>query len=1239
MYKKVILVSILLFNILHLKISAAPALDGYIKLKQSSGMTFRARRFGDEFNNWVEMEDGCEIYKNKITGDWEYYSPYIRKGAVYQEGIAYEKEKYSYADKKRSFGDKHLLVICIDFSDTPAIYDKSKIEPVFFGATSSVAHYYQKVSFSAVSIIPAIENNETMNDGVIGWLRLNRDHPNTGENWTKENAQIAKDAIIAADPFIDYSLYDFNGDNIISPDELSIMIIVAGYEESCNEGNSPSIWAHKAGLFSIGYVEADGKTIKEFAEAGERHNGHLATFGIMAHELGHLIFSLPDLYDTDPDNGYSYGVGYFDLMGLGCWASKKGEYAGSTPTQPSAWSKQYLSWGKEEIINSSKDVSAMRSDDSTSIYFRINTSDPNQYFLIENRECSGYDIGFQRKSDHGGLVIYHVDKLKTSRWPWHNDINADENNKGVDVEEANQGKLGYSMLDTEESAIDTNMFFFSSNNASFTDDTNPGSRLKNDTNSNKSILDVSNYGDVVTAKIDLVIDTLPPQGNIEINSGNDTTYSILVNLVLSSFDDSGVDKMKFSNDGIIWSGDEDYSTVKMWELSRIDGIKTVYVKFKDFSDNWSDEYSDTIFLDRAFIQNAMMENIYGYFSVFNVNNLPYSWYNVSSKTSGQNVTPTEIGFYMLSHIIAYEMDKDWRPSLSNVVEKIKKTIEQLETWRSGSQVFQPNGPNAYQGMAFYKNYFVESIAPYASYPLIASSVDNAWLAASLITIKEFAKSKNEIDLESEADNLLGNMDFMIWYNNSTKRFYKGGTGTPAAGGEYDNFSDEGRIINFIARYMDIEYSRSLFPNSEFLESLKALNKNPGENCGIVINKINSTGSYFSYLAPALFIKETESYYGSTNTNSVTELQIEYPRIKGYPVWGISDCYGSDNSEFCLRGIQPCSSNYSIEDGSITPYAGALGLITGYSGYAETNLDSLRRTYPSVYDTVYGFKDSVNFSSWPNSFSVSNRISTLSQSLIFMAVGNYLNSTVWKYFNQNGSVKETFEEMYKTFNISAKAGAGGVIIPSGNITMERGSSRIFTVIPSEDNLIKNVTVDNAPQGIITNYKFSDIEENHSIEVIFNNVPFVNLTKEFSANELFKVDFTAEASDYDGSIIEYEWDFDRNGVNEMTTSNNKASYTYRGPGVYSAKVTVTDNDGAKTDSVILVNVKKPVFQPVGNIDTVSAGSADRVDGHDLYMFAGSFGANPNDYNWNLICDFDENLIIDGDDLVLLSQNFGK
>jgi hypothetical protein len=96
-----------------------------------------------------------------------------------------------------------------------------------------------------------------------------------------------------------------------------------------------------------------------------------------------------------------------------------------------------------------------------------------------------------------------------------------------------------------------------------------------------------------------VADTTPPTGTISINNGAQYTNSTAVTLNLSANDDySGVNKMRFSNDGTNWTTEEQYNTIKSWTLSTgSDGTRRVYVQYRDGANNWSNSISDTIILD------------------------------------------------------------------------------------------------------------------------------------------------------------------------------------------------------------------------------------------------------------------------------------------------------------------------------------------------------------------------------------------------------------------------------------------------------------------------------------------------------------------------------------------------------------------------------------------------------------------------------------------------------------------
>ena len=117
-----------------------------------------------------------------------------------------------------------------------------------------------------------------------------------------------------------------------------------------------------------------------------------ATIGVIAHELGHAYFGLPDLYDTSNTGA---GIGAFGLMGTGTWGYKStSEKAGETPVHFSAWSKENLNICTPQTVSSGTDNYTLATNATTCGIYKIPTSTTGEYFLIENRGPAGYDRGF-----------------------------------------------------------------------------------------------------------------------------------------------------------------------------------------------------------------------------------------------------------------------------------------------------------------------------------------------------------------------------------------------------------------------------------------------------------------------------------------------------------------------------------------------------------------------------------------------------------------------------------------------------------------------------------------------------------------------------------------------------------------------------------------------------------------------------------------------------------------------------
>ncbi len=73
--------------------------------------------------------------------------------------------------------------------------------------------------------------------------------------------------------------------------------------------------------------------------------------------------------------------------------------------------------------------------------------------------------------------------------------------------------------------------------------------------------------------------------------------------------------------------------------------------------------------------------------------------------------------------------------------------------------------------------------------------------------------------------------------------------------------------------------------------------------------------------------------------------------------------------------------------------------------------------------------------------------------------------------------------YTFYNITASAGAGGSISPSGTTTLVKGDSKTFSITPSSGYKIFSVKVDGAPVGAVSSYTFSSITSGHTISAEF------------------------------------------------------------------------------------------------------------------------------------------------------------
>ena len=390
-----------------------------------------------------------------------------------------------------------LLIVRIEFLDYTFTSNATTWHNKIYGnIEGQLNHYMNEISYGKFQFIPANETDDIEDDGIIT-VQLNENHPNTQGDVSFLSR--LNDAIALANAEIDFSVYDSNNDNAISLNELQIMYLVAGGESAT--GTNPGEWAHSWCMYgsNASAPTHDGVSLMNcyqngnYSLFGEKHGTKDASVGIIAHELGHAVFQLPDLYDT---NGGSEGIGNFGLMGGGSWGYKSGDtQSGQTPTHMTGWSKIQSGFVIPTVISeNTTDLNVNATSSSDYELYKLATGASGEYFLIENRAASGYDRGLTSLSGTtnfpGGLSILHIDD--------NIGTNSDENHKLVDVEEANNAGL-----DNQTNRGHINNLYFNGNADSFTNTTTPNSKRYNGTSSGISIENISDAAAVMTVDVNV----------------------------------------------------------------------------------------------------------------------------------------------------------------------------------------------------------------------------------------------------------------------------------------------------------------------------------------------------------------------------------------------------------------------------------------------------------------------------------------------------------------------------------------------------------------------------------------------------------------------------------------------------------------------------------------------------------------------------------------------------------------
>lgn len=476
---------------------AAMAISAYphpIVVKQADGTAITVTLYGDENGHIALADDGQPLCFNGATGNYEYAM--LKNGVIVASGVKAENaversqqavafiksqdrsgilsafqhqrqlaiEQVAQARSARAKamgasraavnntdmrinnfptqGVQHSLVILAQFSDCPFTtvgdnplqYYRDMLNKEGFtysnGANGSARDFY--VASSNGKFLPTFD--------VVGPIVLPKSYAYYGENVSsRDNAErymeFVKEACTLADPLVDFSQYDHDGDGLVD----NVFIYYAGYGEA-DSGRGNTIWPHASDYRDVckdannsdSKLVLDGVQIASYTCSneinGQSQYAQPAGIGTFVHEFGHVL-GLADHYDSQASSvGEAFHPRYYDTMASGSYNNN-----GNTPPTFSAFERASLGWLEYEELNaSSKELNVLPNLAESNKAYRVsvNGTQGKEFFVLENRQQTGWD----KYLPGHGMLMWHID-YDPDAWK-NNAVNINNAHQRVDIVEA-----------------------------------------------------------------------------------------------------------------------------------------------------------------------------------------------------------------------------------------------------------------------------------------------------------------------------------------------------------------------------------------------------------------------------------------------------------------------------------------------------------------------------------------------------------------------------------------------------------------------------------------------------------------------------------------------------------------------------------------------------------------------------------------------------------------------------------
>lgn len=395
---------------------------------------------GDEYLSWWEGTDGTAYRATADENVFEAFDLEAQKPAAAARRARTEQGRVARLarvknslkgadDKMRGLGGDHItykgvkkgLVVLVDFKNKKFAdghdleYYKNVINGKDFsdeeeGYVGSVRDYFLAQS----------NGQFELDFDVVGPVTMSKNYGYYGNDGAYQKDEkvyeMIKEACDGIQDKVNLKDYDWDGDG----EADQVFFLYAGLGQASG-GSAGTIWPHESELrywpcgvlsYSTGKINtyACANELQPETQGSSRYIS--AGIGTICHEFSHCL-GFADMYDTTGGGGY--GMSVFDVMDQGSYNGN-----GFVPCNYTAFERIYAGWVEAIELIDPATVKDMKSvSDYGRPFIMYNYKNTNEYFLMENRQNTGWDKGLYGSN---GLLIVHVNYVP-SRWA-NNSVNS-----------------------------------------------------------------------------------------------------------------------------------------------------------------------------------------------------------------------------------------------------------------------------------------------------------------------------------------------------------------------------------------------------------------------------------------------------------------------------------------------------------------------------------------------------------------------------------------------------------------------------------------------------------------------------------------------------------------------------------------------------------------------------------------------------------------------------------------------